>query len=48
MHQTVRSREWWLAMFAEAGWKNRADEVARFGADMVRDVPNSFHVVLTR
>lgn len=48
MHQTVKPREWWLDMFSSHGWKNNPNVVAFFGDDMVRNVPNSFHVVLTR
>jgi SAM-dependent methyltransferase len=52
-HQTVRPRHWWLTIFAELGWRHRADIEDHFGDEWVRGphsaqpVPQSFPFALS-
>jgi hypothetical protein len=47
-HATVKTREWWLEMFAREGFRNRQDLVDYFHPDWVRICPESFYFVLER
>lgn len=51
-HVTTESREWWLNLFTQEGFKNRDDYVKHFGNDWVRGpyqaAPNSFHFVFQK
>lgn len=53
LHQTVRPRHWWLTIFAELGWRHRADLEDHFGDEWVRGphsaqpVPKSFPFALS-
>ena len=56
-HRCVRTRHWWLEMFAKNGWHHQEKELKHFGRDMVRGphptpwaitANDSFHLIMKR
>lgn len=52
LHQTIKSKKWWLSIFRELGFKNYLVPKIYFSHDWIRgegiDDPSSFNVVLSR
>lgn len=52
LHQTVKSKDWWIKIFFELGFKHHKGVLGYFGYDWIRGVgiddKDSFNVVLTR
>jgi 2-polyprenyl-3-methyl-5-hydroxy-6-metoxy-1,4-benzoquinol methylase len=51
LHQTVQSKEWWLAECYRHGFVHHESVLSYFDRDFIRsepNAPNSFHLILTR